>query len=338
MTSAIPVENAVPEWFLIETLHPEVAPTVVADGGRRKNFASLRRVRPHLGVAVAHTFEELAAASRQSSSSQERTLVPRRGEPVRIIAVPVLTTDAIVFGIQMWAGPASMSPPVRPTAAASMWDFESMVAHQGPGLQSEILGIPTAQQRPTMAATDFFQRVLRWDDWHGMMALAGQFTDGASWEGELSVRHGESSSRQVQMSSRAWSDNGYKRIRSLFLNITGTHEPKPSFYSATMRAAAALAEGGIGRISLNSHFVFEWLTVPTAPLDRWERDRPALDPEGSRLLAQACDRLATSSERESVSFRVSFAGTGWIETDALLTLVTREFPSQGLIKVTPRAG
>ncbi len=336
MTAIEASETAVPEWFLVETLHPDTLPTVVADGGRRKNFASLRRVRPNLGVAAAHAFEELTAACRQTRTTQERVLSPRRGEPTRIIAIPVMTCTNDVLGVQMWAGPANQEPPPRRVAAASVWDFGTMIAHQGPGLQSEILGIPVAEQRPTMTATDFFQRVVRWDDWQGLMTLAGEFSNGASWEGEMALRHGETSSRRVQQAVRAWQDGDNKRIHSLHYDITGSEQPAPSLYSATMRAAAALADGGIGRISLTARFIYEWLTVPAAPLDRWERERPVLDPEGTRLLAQACDRLSATSEREAVSFRVSFPGSGWIDANALLTLVTRDFPPQGLIKVTLR--
>ncbi|CAM3979074.1 GAF domain-containing protein [Smaragdicoccus niigatensis] len=337
MDSNDATETAVPEWFLIETLHPAAGPAVVADGARRKSFASVRRVRQHLGPAASSLFDEVIAACRTSSDRQERLLDTKRG-PIRVIAIPVRTTTAAVLGVQMWAGPADMSPPARRTVAASVWDFESMVAHQGPGLQGSILGIPAGEQRPTMMATDFFQRVLRFDDWQGLMGLAAQFEDAAAWEGELSVRHGESESRHLQLVSRAWIDNGFKRIRSLFHDISGALPPAPSVDSATMRAAAALSDDGIGRISLNSRFVYEWLTAPASPLDRWTRERPTIDPDSAQALAHACDRLAADSERESVPLRVCFPGSGWVDADALLTLVSRDFPAQGLIKVTARRG
>ncbi|MCE5290789.1 MAG: DUF5593 domain-containing protein [Nocardiaceae bacterium] len=338
MDSNDATETAVSEWFLIETLHPSAGPTVVADGARRKSFASLRRVRQHLGPAVSSSFDEVIADCRSSSDRQERILDGKRGPSLRIIAIPVRTTTAAVLGVHMWAGAADMEPPPRRTVAASVWDFESMVAHQGPGLQRDILGIPAAEQRPTMMATDFFQRVLRFDDWQGLMGLAAQFEDAAPWEGELSVRHGEVESRHLQLVSRVWNDNGYKRIRSLFHDISGAVSPAPSVDSATMRAAAALSDDGIGRISLNSRFVYEWLTAPASPLDRWTRERPTLHPDSAQGLAHACDRLAADSERESVPLRVCFPGSGWIDAHALLTLVSRDFPAQGLIKVTARHG
>ena len=322
------------DWLIVETLSADKR-AVIADGGKIKDWANIARARSY-GAAASARMVALVDACVASGSEQRELLTLRNSQTALIHAVPVLATFDVVNAVHLWIGPGDVDPPARRSVAAWHFDVDEELNYQGQGDASveAILRVPEEQRRTVRAAQDNFQNIMRFDDRLGYVEIVSNIELGKSWQGSIVMSAFDGRVHHLQMVARA--DPHARVARGLFHDISDVSPPEPVVDNAALRLLAASSGQGTGAIDLNTAVIYDWFSKPTAPLDKWQYVSPEIEPTDHELLAAACKRLETSSERESLTIRVRFDDTDWITTDVLITAINKDRAPQGLIQVTPR--
>lgn len=322
-------------WLLIETLSSLGPHTVVADGSKKRPWSSFVRARSRLGAAAINVLKSVVDATVASACETERSVLERRGGgELRVIGVPVLAASGAVHAVHAWIGPASQSPTPRRLVAAWEWDSITGLAQHGPGIEEEILGVPSEDRREVRAQTDFFRRVVRFDDRMGYMSLATKFDSGGEWDGDITVRRDDGTLRELHMVARLFTEGGARSVRGVVHDITDVQPPNLIVDNDALRLIAGTASEGVGLMLLTTCGIYEWLSPPPPPADRWVTETPLIRREDRELLKRACDRLLERTEREELTIGVKFAQGGWIRTSMVITLLLREPAAQGLVHLT----
>ncbi|MFE9578545.1 GAF domain-containing protein [Nocardia sp. NPDC006044] len=335
MTAGRGTEGQPPErdWLLIETLGRTpggagTEPTLVADGSKVKDWASLVRVRRDLHAAAPQRIAEVVqncVATAAPVTHCETGLV--------VLGVPVRCAFDEVHGVQVWVAADDAPPPPRPRAGAWDWQAETELAHHGPGLEELIFARAPAEVRVIRTPPEAFGRMVRFDgriDYFRMVAaLEGRHQSQVDMLGDDGVV------RCFQMVTRA--DPAARRIRAVMRECADAAPVRPEVDLAMVRAVSQRIEDGVGFVGLHSGLIYEWTRTPAPPLDRWAVERPAVHPDDLDGFRSACtDLLADDATAERLRFRVRFADTGWIAVGAELSPVPAD-RGHGLIRVWPEA-
>lgn len=139
-----------------------------------------------------------------------------RGSAVRIVGVPILGEYGVVHGVHLWCGSVDLCRSEPRVVAAWEWDSHTKLAHHGPGIEVEILGISKEAQREKRAPTDFFRRVVRFDDRESYYQFVDDLDAVRPWSGEITVRREDGTLRQLQMVARAYTEGSARSARGLF--------------------------------------------------------------------------------------------------------------------------
>ncbi|MBU3068146.1 hypothetical protein KO481_42355 [Nocardia sp. NEAU-G5] len=102
-------------------------------------------------------------------------------------------------------------------------------------------------------------------------------------------------------------------------------------------AHPACAGYGVGYVELSGAQLYDWVSAPPPPLDRWLTERPEFHPDDLPVYRAACRELcagAPGGDDRELNFRVRFDGGDWIAVRAVLTRFGEEMP-HGLIRVRP---
>lgn len=315
-------------WFLVETLLPDGQHTVVADGAKPKQWASLRRVRGELGSAVSDAIQVLVGDCVRDRQEHEQYVRGARGrDQLRVVGVPVFGPQQQVYGVQMWVGPDAVAPPPGRVAAFD-WDVDKKVAQVTPefGRYTGLEG-----DRATRSAPELFSRVERFDNRLEYFAMLVDFAVGSHWQGILAFRGNAGELRTYALSARTYVEGTNRRVRNLVHDVSESIAPQQHLDLANVRAIAAGSDG-VGLVGLDFGVIYNWVSPPAAPLDRWITEQAEFDNPEQFVAAcrQLRDRVA---ERRSLGLRVRFDDSEWFDIDVTLTVATFGPPAQGVIQV-----
>jgi hypothetical protein len=294
------------EWLLIETLGPQ--PAVVAVGRAMKNFVPvpvfLRRNPdlPTISAAITQTVTGATGLTRTTA----------RGNRL-IGTAPVIMTDGVTHGVQLWCGPAEPGPPQRPLIGAYTVDLdtgESAVTEQflvniGKDPATEPLtGRSMADDIPAGAFNEGEAMALSWT-----VDLAPGRTFAANW----ALHDGKGLHRRVGFCVRISREPaaGAERLLGRSMNLLETVGATPvSNEHLTARLIDAMARPGHYRaiIDLNTWRLIKWIDEP-CPLYDW-RATPAMHPDDhARLATPMAEEL--SYDQTTAVLRLPANGGGW---------------------------
>ncbi|KAA0023156.1 GAF domain-containing protein [Antrihabitans cavernicola] len=322
------------DWLIVETLASDTR-TVIADGGKIKDWGSLARARPYGATASARMFAVVDACATTGIEQHGEVAATRSRTSLQVLAIPVLAAFDVVNAVHLWIGPDDVMPPPKRIVTAWHFDVDEEINYAGPENYEDLIQhMPVELRRDRRSAADNFQHILRFDDRVGYVGMVSNIEGGGSWQGKIVMAAFDNTPRHLQMVARA--DQNARIARGLFHDISDVDPPEPHVDNAALRLVAVATGIGTGAIDLNTAVIYDWFSTPTGPLARWQRENPEIEPTDQQILAAACKRLETTGERESLVIRVRFDDTDWIATDVEITALNRDRAPQGLIQVSPR--
>ena len=325
---------ATDEWLIVETLG-DGPHTVIADGGKIKNWTNIGRARSYGPAASKRMVDAVNRCVATATEQHDVVAATTSRDELVILAVPALAAADRVNGVHLWIGPRTQQPPPKRAVAVWHWDQKTQTNHQGRDSVDEVvLRMPKDEVHAARSAPDNFQRILRFDDRVGYVAMVSKMEPGGRWQGRISMRRYDDTVCQLQMVTRA--DPRENIARGLFNDISDVAPPEPIVDNAALRMLAAASGIGAGIMDLGTTTIYDWFSTPPSPLDRWQHTNPTIDPDDQTLLTAACARLGTTGAREQMLVRVKFDDTDWIHTDVEITAIGEQSPPQGLIQVSPR--
>ncbi|WP_378734040.1 GAF domain-containing protein [Nocardia brasiliensis] len=321
------------DWLLIETLgrtrtgRSEV-PTVVADGSKVKDWASLLRLRRELNAAAPQRIVEVV-----QSCAETGEFVAHRETGLVVVGVPIRCAFDEVHGVQVWAGRDDVRLPERPRVAAWDWQADTELAHHGPGLEELVFARAPADVRVIRTPPEAFGRMVRFEGRIDYFEMVGTL-DGRH-QSAVDMIGDDGLVRSFQMVTRA--DPVARRIRALMREFTDAAPAQPDVDMTMLRAVSQRADEGVGFIWLSSGLIYEWTRTPTPPLDRWGTERPTVHPDDLADFHAACAALAeeraAAAAARHLRLRVRFTDTDWIPVRAELLPVLPAESGHGLIRV-----
>ncbi|PPI89339.1 hypothetical protein C5E51_32815 [Nocardia nova] len=341
-------------WLLVETLAPANGPTIVADGSRVREWTSLSRAGRSLGAgasALAAAAVDTAAAAVPSATSGSVTadgwIVLSEGGWTAI-AVPVFCSFGAVHGVQLWVGAEGRRPPPRRAVAAWDWDSDTELAHHGPGLEELAFARAPDQVRVVRTPPEVFGRMVRFDERMAYTAVVAGTDPAGRWQGELAIRGDDEMVRNFQLVIRVHREDPHLATstrtahvtRALLHEITDVSPPRPDTDLAITRAVSRSADAGVGFVELAMGLVYEWISPPPPPLERWSTERPVVHPDDQRDYRAAFAAVFAGeidSPARKLAFRLRFEDTEWISVRAELSRLGSE-RAHGMIRVRPAAG
>ncbi len=293
------------DWLLVETLGDE--PVVVAQGRQMKNFVPLPmflRRNPNL--------EAIGAAIADAAGSG--TAVTAALPPDRILAAePVVMSDGVVHGVQVWYGPAGTEAPERPLIGA----WSSDVALEGSATAQFLInlgkdpavepltGRAIADDIPANSFNEGEAQALSW-----VVDLMEGRTLSANWGFHDRLGAYRRVGFCVRMVAEPMEDGGERLIgRSMNLIESVSDSPAPAGPLAE-RLVESMSRSGVHRaiIDLNNWTLIKWLDEPCDFYD-W-RSEQRVHPDDFQRLAAAVTVGLTSGATTAV-LRLPAHGGGW---------------------------
>lgn len=327
------------EWLVVETLGfaDGIEPTVVARGNQKRQFTRLNR-QPG-PMKVKETVSQVVA---QVVAKGQPVVEPTSGfgphVGVAACGVPIFGPESVVYGVQVWVGLVSATPPPPEGVGTFEFDVERQVTKHGPGHDAQILGLQDDSDTRTLQ--EIWKHFDRFDDEEAyreyLDALAAdQFESGQEFAAEIYLTSADGVHRRIQMSVRSKQSATGRRIIGLLHDTTEGEKSHVISDRQIARAAAQLAaqdaDAGLAQIDLNTGIVFEWLKTPPAPFDRWEKTNPEFDPETAKALAEAraaiqCGQLST----DTITATLRFPGDddSWKLADLTISAIGGTDPQQ----------
>ncbi|WP_460696047.1 GAF domain-containing protein [Nocardia thraciensis] len=317
------------DWLLVETLASEPsAPTVVADGGRAREWTSVARARREFGPRAAELVTALVDRVREGSDREVR--IATAG--LCGIAVAVRCAFGSVHGAQVWVGASGDRPPPRPAVAAWDWMSETELAHHGPGLEELVFGRAPQDVRAVRTPPEVFGAMVRFDGRMEYMAIVAGTDPTGYWQGEADFRGDDGRVRVIRMVVRV--HRGDKHVTRAMVYEVAEASSQPFADLAMTRAVARVADVGVGFVELVMGLVYEWTNEPPPPLRRWLTERPELHPDDVAGYRAACREVLSGERLRELVYRVRFPGADWIAVRAELSRLD-DRTSHGLIRVAP---
>jgi hypothetical protein len=142
--------------------------------------------------------------------------------------------------------------------------------------------------------------------------------------------------RRFQMVARVHGEQ--ERVtRALMHDISDAREPGLDVEVVISRFVARGSGLGVGYVELSTAQLYDWVSAPPPPLDRWLTERPEFHPDDLPVYRAVCRELfagAPDGDDRELNFRVRFDGGGWIAVRAVLTRFGAEMP-HGIVRVRP---
>ncbi|QIS22765.1 GAF domain-containing protein [Nocardia terpenica] len=315
------------EWLLVEIMGPE--PTVVADGGQRRDWTSPWRARAGLGPVARRLITDAVRAASERSDAE----LVLADSGMGVVAVPVRCAFGTVHGVQIWAGRLDAMPPPRRRVACWDWNADTQLAHHGPGLEELIFARAPEDVRVIRTPPEAFGRMVRFDDRLAYFGLVQDLKPGSCFQGEVDMLGDDGTVRHFQMITRVHPD-GEPFIRALMHEMVVPSAPSTEL--TMLRAASRALPNGVG-LTMATGLVYEWVREPPPPLDRWATELPEIHPDDVEAYRAAHLSVVGGAERDGtvLRFRVRFPGTEWIAVGAELAGLHHHEPSHGMLRVWP---
>ncbi|UGT57771.1 GAF domain-containing protein [Nocardia asteroides] len=329
--------RATGDWLLLETLVEDLAPTVVAEGARARQWVGPIWLHRKFGKQRA----ELALAAVRRCRA-EQVSVREVVDGQLVVAEPVRCAFDGVHGVQLWIGDAEAPVPPRRRVGAWDWAADSELAYHGPGLEELIFARDPAEVKVVRTPPDAFGRMVGFDGRVEYFAMATALEPGGCWQGVVDMLGDDDVLRGFQMVARA--APRVRRVSGLMHALpehgweTTVSDPE----LAMLRAVSQRVDVGVGVITLSSAIIYEWVVEPPPPLAPWAVERPIIDAGDLVALRAACAEVARDPGAiERLTLRVRFAGGEWIVAMAELVSLATAASGHGLLRVwteDPEAG
>ena len=333
-------DGVVSSWLLVDTL--VTPPSIVADGHRFRDWVPLSRAGRALGAGAA-ALAAVAVHEASTANPDDAPVVVSAGT-CTAVAVAVRCAFGVVHGVQLWVGPIGQDPPPRRAVAAWDWDSGTELAHHGPGLEELVFGRDPQQVRVVRTPPEIFGRVVRFDGRMEYIAVVSGADPSGRWQGELVVCGDDDVVRTFQLvvgvhdEDRHTGAAGTARVtRALVHEITDTAPPRPDPDLAITRIASRSDDAGVAFVELSLGLVYEWVSPPPPPLQRWSTELPRVHPDDLRRYRAACATVFAGERddpAQEFDLRLRFDGADWVGVRVELSRLGPE-PVRGMIRVWP---
>lgn len=294
-----------PDWLLIETLGEE--PVVVAQGRQMKNFVPLPiflRRNPNL--------DALTAAIADATTTGTSVTTPVGADRV-VNAVPMIMSDGVIHGVQLWYGPAGVEPPDRPLPGV----WSSDIAMQGTATPQFLINLgkdPAVEPLTGRAIADDVPANSFNEGEAEALSWAVDLMEGRKLSATWGFHDGQGGYRRVGFCVRMMSepaDDGGDQLIGRAMNLVESvyDSPAPAGPLAE-RLVDSMGRAGVHRaiMDLNNWTLIKWLDEPCGFYD-W-RSAERVHPEDLRRLTGPMT-AEFASDRTSAVFRLPANGGGW---------------------------
>jgi len=319
------------QWVVTETLDAECTPTVILDGHYQRSFANLNRASIATSAAQARQLAPLVQRCTANGRAELDRLRLPSGTSLHIVAAPVFGPGNHAYGVSLWAGISSDTPPPPPVVGAIEWDATTMLATISPVLR-ELLQIPDAELHSPTTLPDLIAHFARWDDRAGLLDLLDPSHPAHTWTGTATTPFVQGTRRNFHIAAKTIPASNV--IRALICDISHTCSPPTADSVSAALRRAPLAQGhAIGIVDLATGLIHEW--IADEPFASWRNRNPEIHPDDIQLVADTCARLLSGTPTSTVAARVRFDPTdAWIPLQATWTRITDDDRPQALIDVT----
>ncbi|WP_331723087.1 GAF domain-containing protein [Nocardia sp. NBC_00511] len=310
----------------IETLVPD-DPSVASVGGESREFAAWQRsLQRQLAKVpamydVMTTAEILEAVSlvRERAAMSQRIVETRSG-PHLLRVRPVLGPAGDTHAVQLWMGPASVSPPVLGPAVGAIWDLDSQTIAVPSGIV-ELAGVAPEEYTPRMSIAELFHRVSTFDRHGEVLDLLYDPKPGAKLQFEAAITDGAGCPSRWRISMRAREDQRGRGAWWLIEDITSPDHPAqaPGLERVGLREAHRRAGTRLAVVQLAHGAISHWLTDP-APWIRWDylfSPRDVFHPDDRARLVTLSDQVSTGYAAGIVVRTLNYDG-GYTPTSLLV--------------------
>ncbi|WP_216896738.1 GAF domain-containing protein [Nocardia alni] len=317
-------------WVVAETLDIESTPTVILDGRYLRRFANLTRASIATTAAEARRLAPLVQRCAANQRPEHDQLQLPSGSVVRIAATPIFGPAEHVYGVSVWAGPASDIAPIAPTVGAIQWDAATLLATISPAMRT-LLAIPDTEFQSPMTFPTLLAQFDRWDDRAGLLSLLDPSHSVDHWTGTATTQFPHGGRQHLHIVAKAVPATS--TIRALVCDISRTATPPAAdSISAALRRAPIAPGHALAIVDLTTGLIHEW--IGGGPFANWRNQTPHIHPEDSPLITDTCARLRAGALTVTITARIRFNDSdSWIPLQTTWTLLTHDDRPQALVDV-----
>ncbi len=323
--------------LLIETLLPGAEPTVLADHGAPRAWASLPRVGGTR--ATADRVRAIVAAVYDSMRPMNVVLGPRNTHRFRVAATPVIGPSGAVHAVQLWTGPPDTDPPRPANVAAIEWSATSRLIELAAEIREPAEDY-SFTGRASLTAPEAFRHVARFDAAMSLIAKVLEPAPEDRWEGTATV-NGPRTLRTVHLAMRSMPAPHQQAWRGLIHDVTDTVSPaQPTLDSVALAAmSAGRSPTAVALMDVSQARLISWFTDPV-PGIQWkgtQDDRDTPHPDDVVRIFQAMQHLRGGNETSAAvpGVRLRRLEGGWTVIDGRITVIPTTGPMMVLAEMTP---
>ncbi len=298
------------DWLLFEVLGAE--PVVVAQGHRLRKLVPLS-----VFLERSRNLSAITRAIAESVEQRQRLVLPTAERGELIHCEPVLMTDKVVHGVQVWTGKPGVRPPGRVLPGATHWDITSgIAADTAQALVNSGKDPATEATHGRSFAEDIPTR--RWNP-HESQVLARtiDFRPGITFCSTWDIEDARGNSIRASFVSRAmleWHSDGtqHRVFRAMNWRVPSASKAVDS-PDLARQVLYGMAQDGVYRalVDLRTWKLLKWLDAPCPHFDWRGSDvgRPLVHPEDRQLLGSAVRKSSSRAAAVAVlRLRNDFGG------------------------------
>ncbi len=323
--------------LLIETLLPGAEPTVLADHGAPRAWATLPRIGGTR--ATADRVRAIVTAVYDSARPIDVVVGPRDKHRFRVTAAPVIGSSGAVHAVQLWTGPPDADPPRPPNVAAIEWSATSRLVELNAETRDPDEDYPFAG-RVSLTAPEAFRHVARFDAAMNLISKALEPVPEDRWEGTATA-YGPHSLRTVHLAMRSMPAPHQQAWRGIIHDVTDTVTPaQPTLDSVALAAmSAGRSPTAVALMDVSQARLINWFTDPV-PGIQWkgtQDDRDTPHPDDVLRIFQAMRHLRDGNETSAAvpGVRLRRLQGGWTVVDSRITVIPTTGPMLVLAEMTP---
>ena len=211
-------------WYIIETLERPPTMSVVFKDGKLRDWTPVTSLRRETNVHT-ETLVKVLEEVRRSGQRIKPIEVPGYQGPRRVSALPILSHDKQVYGIQLWVGgPSEPIPHPRITAAVS-WDTKTLQVSQG--LESWLMSTNNADGfRRNRNSGEFMRKVVRYDNVDELTEHAINPVPGRTLVSDMVILHDEGHLMRWNAVTRNRNDDKKHGLVSINHDVSDALDPQ----------------------------------------------------------------------------------------------------------------
>lgn len=271
-------------WLLFEVLGGR--PVVVAQHDKLRNFI------PAAVFLQRNAYrDEITALIATATRRRERVTHRSADGHKEIHAMPVVMTDGVVHGVQVWLGPRGASPPPRVVPGSIKWDLTTGLATDCPqALQNAGKDLAVEPTHGRTFASDMPIGVINPAETK-VLALAIDREPGSTFSGTWDLTGSGGEPVRAAFVSRVLNepqpDNVDHRIcRAMNWRVAPNPTDRaPDDLAITLVLGTARAGAHRALLDLNDWRILKWIDTPSPDFD-WQKhdlERPLIHPEDASV-------------------------------------------------------